>query len=152
MAERCAWAGVACLFAMPILVVANASYGYRIDLHQLLRIPYDLEMPLALMFLASWVLAGTGLLFRSCELQLEAGARTPGQKKALHKVNLFRRVRVLCILGAIVIVLLLAGRVTALSVVLLLPLIVLGCLLLHHRIGQMVLHIMHKPDPEPQRP
>lgn len=136
-AKRCEWAGVACLYALPVWLVANGYYSF--DLNQLLGLPRAWEVGVNVMFLASWPLAAIGLLFRSCELRLEARARTPEQTKALRKVNVFRRVGVS---GLLAVPVLLIWAVGFTSCGLLLPLLMCAGIWLSLRIGEMVRQVM----------
>ncbi len=87
-AKRCEWTGVACLYAVPILLLAsNVDLGLRLPV----TIPPYLEAPLGIAFFASWLLAAVGFLFRAGELRIEARARTRGQMEAIQRALVLRR-------------------------------------------------------------
>lgn len=128
---------MACLYALPISLVANGYYSF--DLNKLLGLPRAWEVVVNVMFLASWPLAAIGLLFRGAELRLEAQARTPQQRKALRKVNVFRRLGVSGLLAAPVLLIWALGFA---SCGLLLPFLMCAGIWLSLRIGEMVRQVM----------
>ena len=135
VARRCEWAGVACLFALAALIVSSSSMGTNLSA---LGVPRALEAFVAIGFYVSWLIAGFGLLLRSSELGLEARAGTPAQRKALHKVNVFRRLCVSALVAAPVLWFGLRGS----GPLLLLPLLACAGLWLQHRVGEMVRRIL----------
>ncbi len=88
VAKHCEWAGVACLFALAILIPAFGNSNF--DLTRF-GVPRALEAVVGIGFFASWPVAGAGLLLRAGELRLLARARTPESVATMRRALVLRR-------------------------------------------------------------